>query len=142
MKDFQTNLLLPRPTFSFATALRAHVWTTFGGLAIVVCVALGIWGFKSRKRAQKSAKSRRRLEAKKQAIIDRGAAERKTIEMQALKERMEKINAEYAGENREAYVAELDGLLSELAKRYGERIPVDHAYKIMKDLEEGRGILQ
>src|SRR5271157_2547727 len=34
MRAFETQVLLPRPTFSLATALRSHVWSLSVGLAL------------------------------------------------------------------------------------------------------------
>jgi hypothetical protein len=80
------------------------------------------------------------IERQRQAIIDRGAKEGKTIAVEALRMRMEKAKAEYKGNDSEAFVVRLDDLLAGLAERYGEHIPVDQAYRIMKDLEEGREV--
>jgi hypothetical protein len=40
MQDFESNLLLPRPTFHLASSVRAHAWRVIGGLALF---ASGLW---------------------------------------------------------------------------------------------------
>ena len=36
MKAFQARLLLPRPTFSLGSSVRAHAWNVIGGLALFI----------------------------------------------------------------------------------------------------------
>jgi hypothetical protein len=79
------------------------------------------------------------IEEQRQEIINRGAKESKTIEIESLRRTLEASKAAYTGPDRNAYVVEMDKLLESLTARYGSRIPVDHAYKIMQDLETGLG---
>jgi hypothetical protein len=80
------------------------------------------------------------VESRKREIIERGAQEGKTIEIDALRRRLEATRATYTGPDRDGYGVELDRLLGSLAEKYGTRIPVDHAYRIMQDLQAGRGL--
>jgi len=80
-----------------------------------------------------------RIGEQKQEIIDREAKKGATIELDALRRTLEASKATYAGPDRENYVSELDKLLDSLATKYGTRIPVDHAYRIMQKLEAGLG---
>jgi len=80
---------------------------------------------------------RRQLAQKIQEIIDQGAKKGKTIEIGALRQRMEATKATYTGSNRDTFATELDRLLDGLAAKYGNRIPVDEAYRIMQKLERG-----
>jgi len=80
-----------------------------------------------------------RIEERKQEIIDRGAKEGKTVEIEALRGRLEDSKTAYAGPDRDACAMEVDRLLSALTAKYGTRVPIDHAYKIMQDLDAGRG---
>jgi hypothetical protein len=73
----------------------------------------------------------------KQAIIDRGAAEGKTIQVDALRRNIEKRKAPYQGRDREGYARGLDEFLETLTAKYGNSIPVDEAYAILQELEEG-----
>lgn len=79
------------------------------------------------------------LEEQRQEIVNRGAKEGKTIEMESLRRTLEGSQAAYTGPDRDAYVMEVDKLLESLTEKYGSRIPVDHAYKIMQNLEAGFG---
>lgn len=79
------------------------------------------------------------LEEQRQEIISREAKEGKTIEIESLRRTLEASKAAYAGPDRNAYVMEMDKLLESLAAKYGSRIPIDHAYKIMQNLEAGLG---
>jgi hypothetical protein len=74
-----------------------------------------------------------------QGIIDRGAKEGGTIEIAALRRTLEEAKATYTGPDREAFVDGLDRRLESLAAKYGSHIPLDDAYRIMQDLEGGRG---
>jgi hypothetical protein len=40
MQDFKSSMLLPRPAFHLASAVRAHAWQILGGLALF---ASGLW---------------------------------------------------------------------------------------------------
>lgn len=77
----------------------------------------------------------RELQEQKQAIIDRGAKQGKTIRIDALRRRLEASKAAYPDSDRSAFAQELDRLVDELASKYGDAIPVDEAYRIMQDLE-------
>jgi hypothetical protein len=47
MKAFEANFLVPRPTFSLRTALRAHAWPMFSGLALFTSGLLSLcWLFR------------------------------------------------------------------------------------------------
>lgn len=81
-----------------------------------------------------------RIAQQKQEIIDQGAREGKTINLDRLRDTLEKSKSAYAGPEREAYAQEVDRLLESLAAKYGSRIPVDHAYRIMQRLEAGLGL--
>ena len=79
----------------------------------------------------------RELERQRQEIVDREAKKGKTIEIAALRQRMEATKAACAGSNRDAYANELDRLLDGLSAKYGSSIPVDEACRIMQKLERG-----
>jgi hypothetical protein len=79
------------------------------------------------------------LEEQREEIISREAKEGKTIEIESLRRTLEASKAAYTGPDRNAYVMEMDRLLESLAAKYGSHIPVDHAYKIMQNLEAGLG---
>jgi hypothetical protein len=79
------------------------------------------------------------IEEQRQEIINRGAKEGKTVEIESLRRTLEASKAAYTGPDRNAYVMEMDKLLESLMARYGSRIPVDHAQKIMQNLEAGLG---
>jgi hypothetical protein len=49
MKAFQTNILLPRPTFHPGSSVRAHAWSLVGGLAFFTS-GLSILGWMFRRR--------------------------------------------------------------------------------------------
>ncbi len=79
------------------------------------------------------------VEEKRQEIINRGAKEGKTIEIESLRRSFEASKAAYTGPDRDAYVIEIDRILGSLLAEYGSHIPIDHAYKIMQKLEAGLG---
>jgi hypothetical protein len=75
------------------------------------------------------------IERKREAIIDRGAAEGKSISTEAALKGVLELKATYDGPDREQYVAELDQFIAEFRKKHGARIPVAEAYVIFKELE-------
>ena len=79
------------------------------------------------------------LEEQRKEIISREAKEGKTIEIESLRRTLEASKAAYIGPDRNAYVMEIDKLLESLRAKYGSHIPVDHAHKIMQNLEAGVG---
>lgn len=81
-----------------------------------------------------------RIEQQRQEIINQGARDGKTIDLDRLRDTLENSKAAYEGLEREAYAQEVDRLLESLSARYGSRIPVDHAYRIMQRLEAGQGL--
>jgi hypothetical protein len=74
-------------------------------------------------------------ERKRQAIIDKGAADGKTISTEAALKHVLERKATYNGPDREQYVAELDQFIDEFRKKHGAQIPVAEAYAILKELE-------
>lgn len=79
------------------------------------------------------------LEVRRQEIIDQGAKEGKTIEIESLRQTIEASKATYNGPDRNTYIVEVDKLMESLTVKYGSSIPVDDAYKIMQNLEAGLG---
>lgn len=77
------------------------------------------------------------LEQQRQEVIDREAKKGKTVEIAALRQRMEVTKAAYTGSDRDAFAGEVDRLLDGLASKYGSCVPVDEAYGIMQKLEAG-----
>jgi|ERR1700723_1049414 hypothetical protein len=75
------------------------------------------------------------IERKRQAIIDQGAADGKTISTEAALKCVLEQRAAYDGPNREEYVAELDRFIEEFRKKHGPQIPVAEAYAILKEIE-------
>jgi hypothetical protein len=75
------------------------------------------------------------IERKRQAIIDQGAADGKTISTEAALKHVLELKAAYVGPNREEYVAELDRFIEELRQKYGAQMPVAEAYAILKEIE-------
>ncbi len=80
------------------------------------------------------------LEFRRQQVIDREAKKGATIELDAIRRKLNESKETYAGPDREAYVRQVDALLQSLAAKYGSHIPVDDAYEIMKRLESGTGL--
>ena len=72
---------------------------------------------------------------RRQAIIDQGAADAKTISTEAALTHVLELKAAYDGPNREEYVADLDRFVEEFRKMHGPQIPVAEAYAILKELE-------
>jgi hypothetical protein len=79
------------------------------------------------------------LEEQRHEIIGRGAKEGKTIEIESLRRTLERQKTAYTGPDPEAYVFAMERHLELLTAKYGTHIPIDHAYKIMQNLEAGRG---
>lgn len=75
------------------------------------------------------------IERKRQAIIDNGAADGKTLSTEAALKYVLERKATYDGPDREQYVAELDQFIDEFRKKHGPQMPVDQAYAEMKELE-------
>ena len=82
---------------------------------------------------QLAARKRSALEADRQAMIDQQAKEERTIELAALRNRMQHAKDDYVGPDREAYSLAIDALLKDLGEKYGDSIPVDDAYRLMKE---------
>ena len=74
-----------------------------------------------------------------QEIIDPGAKQGQTIEIESRRQKIELSKAAYPAPDRDACIMEMDSPLESLPVKYGNHIPVDHAYKIMQDLEAGLG---
>lgn len=79
------------------------------------------------------------IETGKQKIIDQGARDGKTLSTENVLKRVEEIGSAYAGPDREEYVRELDRLMAEFLEKYGPEIPVDEAYRIVKEFEGKHG---
>ncbi len=75
------------------------------------------------------------IERKRQAIIDQGAADGKTISTEAALKHVLELKAAYDGPDREEYIADLDQFIEEFRKKHGPQIPVAEAYATLKDLE-------
>jgi len=75
------------------------------------------------------------IERKRQAIIDKGAADGKTISTEAALKHVLNLRATYDGPGREEYVRELDQLIDDFRKKFGPQIPVDQAYALLKEIE-------
>jgi hypothetical protein len=75
------------------------------------------------------------IERKRQAIIDKGAGEGRTISTEGALKYVLDRRATYDGPDREQYVAELDRIIDDFRKEHGPQIPVDQAYAILKELE-------
>ena len=75
------------------------------------------------------------IERKRQAIVDKGAADGRTISTEAALKQVLERKAAYDGPDREQYVAELDQFIDEFRKKHGPQIPVAEACAILKELE-------
>lgn len=75
------------------------------------------------------------IERKRQSIIDKGAADEKTISTESVLRHLLERKTTYDGPNREEYVSEIDRLANDFRKKHGPQIPVDQAYAMVKELE-------
>lgn len=75
------------------------------------------------------------IERKRQLVIDKGAAEGKTISTEGTLKYVLELKATYDGPDRELYVAELDQFIDDFREKHGPHIPVAEAYAILKDLQ-------
>lgn len=75
------------------------------------------------------------IEESRQAIIDKGAREGKSIATEAVLRHLEASKAAHQGLDREAYAAAADKLAREFREKYPDTIPVAEAYKLMKEWE-------
>ena len=76
-----------------------------------------------------------RIENKIEAVIGQGAREGKTISTEKVLSRVEELKSSYTGPDREAFVEEIDRVMTEVREKYGPEIPVDEAYRLQKELE-------
>jgi hypothetical protein len=76
-----------------------------------------------------------RVEESKQAIIDKGANEGKTIATETVLRHLEASKAAHQGADREPYIAAADKLAREFREKYPDTISVDEAYRLMKEWE-------
>lgn len=86
--------------------------------------------------------ARDEIERKRQAIIDQGAADGKTISTEAALKHVLELKSAYDGPNREEYVTDLDQFIEEFRQKHGPQIPVAEAYAILKDLEARFGRIE
>jgi hypothetical protein len=77
----------------------------------------------------------RNIEDSRQAIINKSAHEGKSIATEAVLRHLEASKAAHQGDDREAYMAAADKLAREFRQNYPDTIPVNEAYKLMKDWE-------
>lgn len=75
------------------------------------------------------------IEQRRQAIVDKGAADGKTISTEAAFKYVLKQRTTYDGPDREEYVREIDRFIDDFRKKYGPQIPADQAYAMFKELE-------
>lgn len=75
------------------------------------------------------------IERKRRAIIDKGAADGKTISTEAALKNVLELKAAYDGPNRVEYVAELDQFIEEFRQKHGPQMPLAEAYAILKEIE-------
>jgi hypothetical protein len=75
------------------------------------------------------------IERSRQSIIDKGAADGKTISTEAVLKGVQELKTTYEGTNREEYVSEIDRIVDEFRKEHGPQIEVDRAYAMLKELE-------
>jgi hypothetical protein len=75
------------------------------------------------------------LERKRQAIVNQGEVDGKTISTEAALRPVLALKEAYDGPNREEYISDLDRFIEEFRKRHGPQIPVAEAYAILKELE-------
>lgn len=78
-------------------------------------------------------------ERKRQVIIDKRAAEGKSMSTEAALRSVLRLRETYDGPDREKYVSELDQFIDNFRKNHGAQIPVDEAYAILKDIEARLG---
>ena len=71
------------------------------------------------------------IEESRQAIIDKGAHEGKTMATEAVLRHLEGSKAAHQGADREAYTAAADKLAREFREKYPDTIPVDEADRLM-----------
>jgi hypothetical protein len=81
----------------------------------------------------------KRVRQEQEEAISRGAQEGKAISVEALRTRMAQSKAAYAGSDASAYSKEIDKMLDYVATKYGSQVPIDEAFRLMRNLEEGRG---
>jgi hypothetical protein len=80
---------------------------------------------------EKLAQSKER----RQEIIDTEAKKGTSIEIEALRRNFEQGAPTYQGPDRDAYVKKIDDFVKLVVAQYGDRIPVDEAYKLMRELD-------
>jgi len=81
------------------------------------------------------------IERSRQKIIEKGAADGKTISTEAALRYVVECKETYDGPDRDLYVAEMDRFIEDFRRKHGPEIPVADAYAILKELELrfGRG---
>jgi hypothetical protein len=75
------------------------------------------------------------LEKQKQDIINKAASEGKAISIEAIFKNRDRYVAEYQGSDREGFAVEIDKMEQLLREKYGDQIPIDEAYRLMKQWE-------
>jgi hypothetical protein len=75
------------------------------------------------------------IEDSKQTIIDKGAQEGKAIATETVLRHLEASKVAHQGADREAYTVAADKLVREFREKYPDTIPVDEAYRLMKESE-------
>jgi hypothetical protein len=82
------------------------------------------------------------IERKRQSIIDKGAAEGKTISTESVLKHLLESKTTYDRPNREEYVAEIDRFANEFREKHGSQISVDQAHVMLKELEARFGRIE
>lgn len=77
----------------------------------------------------------REIEQKRQAIIDAGTTDGKTISTEVALKYVLDLKGTYDGPNREEFVREVDLFIDDFRNKHGTQIPVDQAYAMLKELE-------
>lgn len=75
------------------------------------------------------------VEKQRQKIIDREAKKGAVIEIASLRRNFEEGAAAYQGPDRDTHVKKIDDYVKLLVEQYGDHIPVDEAYKLMRELD-------
>lgn len=126
-----------------ATAFQILPWL----LAIAFGIALAVVLWKQSRRPPEFSpeqnllirdllnKEVERVAQERQTLIDKAAAEGKTVSTEAVLKPLEQLRFQYQAANRPEDVAVVDRMIGDFRAKYGTAIPVDEADKLLREIE-------
>ena len=112
----------------------------------VLVVGLVVWLLWRHQRAQNALSQRdgilkelRKLESKRQSLIDEAGQRGVTISTDKALRHVEELRDSYVGSGNDVAAREVDQIIRKFREENGPEIPIEKAYALLKDLEAKHG---